>query len=293
MNAVAQVDEAQVDVRAEAAELPLDTKFILGSEITPIQKAFLDIHGFIHFSGAASRDEVARINGEVDRIQSEWLAEERKEVFGIPIFTGRGPDGGDLMQRIPFTSVFSDAISQFLRQAKFEPIRTLVGGGARIGDKEKDGAVVSTYVNVPGSVYPRLGWHTDGLRSIAYLRMPGPMLNVGMHLTDCPRENGGLRLIPGTHRQGFLSMCFHKPYFVWHRPDKREVAVETRAGDLTVHDGRLWHRVERSPHTGRASLRRVMYVPYLTDEFHPKGEDSSTPIYHHIGKVMRLFKRRK
>jgi ectoine hydroxylase-related dioxygenase (phytanoyl-CoA dioxygenase family) len=167
-----------------------------------------------------------------------------------------------------------------------------VGEGARVGDDEKDGVVINRYVNEPGSVYPRLGWHTDGLRDLFYLRMPGPMLNIGLHLDKCTRENGGLRLIPGSHRQGFLSMCFRKPYFVSHAPDRDEVAVETEPGDLTVHDGRLWHRVAVSTRTGPASLRRSMYVPYLTGPYEPKTESSKTPLYHHLGVAMRGLKAR-
>ena len=97
------------------------------------------------------------------------------------------------------------------------PILELIGDDARVGDREKDGVVVNRYLNVPGSVYPRLGWHTDGLRDLFYGRMPQQMLNIGLHLDRCTRDNGGLRLIPGSHRQGFWSMCFRKPYFVSHR----------------------------------------------------------------------------
>ena len=99
-----------------------------------------------------------------------------------------------------------------------------------------------------------------------------------------------LRIIPGTHKQGFWKMCFHKPYFVSHGADVREVAVETEPGDLTVHDGRTWHRVEQSPHVGPRSLRRTMYVPYLTQPYEPKREDSPTPFYHHLGRFLRYLK---
>ena len=147
--------------------------------------------------------------------------------------------------------------------------------------------MVNRYLNVPGSVYPRLGWHTDGLRDLFYGRMPQQMLNIGLHLDRCTRDNGGLRLIPGSHTQGFLSMCFRKPYFVSHRPDPAELCVETEPGDLTVHDGRLWHRVARSTLNGAASLRRSMYLPYLTGPYEPKSDDSPTPAYHRVGEWLR------
>ncbi len=268
----------------------LSTRFTLGDRITDEQAAFLDRHGFLLFKAVASPEEVRMILAELDRIEAEWIAEARTSVYGVPLFQGRGADGRPLIQRFPFTSCFSEAIKSFVRDPRFAPVRGLVGESTRVGDSEKDGVVVNRYINVPGSVYPRLGWHTDGLRDLFYLRMPKPMLNVGLHLDRITAADGGLRLIPGTHNQGFLSMCFKKPYFISHRPDPHEIAVETQPGDLTVHDGRLWHRVQASPHTGERSLRRSMYVPYLTDEPEIKGEHSKTPLYHYAGRALRRLK---
>jgi phytanoyl-CoA hydroxylase len=268
---------------------PVDTRFTLGRTITDVQRRFLDRHGFLVFARVASVAEVGMIGDELDRIERDWIATERKTVNGIPLFWGKN-EGRPYLQRFPFTSTFSEPVRDLVRDARFAPIRDLVGAGARIGDHEKDGVVVNRYVNVPGSVHPRLGWHTDGLRDLFYLRMPKPMLNIGLHLDRCPAENGGLRLIPGSHTQGFFSMCFRKPYFVSHRPDPAEIAVETEPGDLTVHDGRLWHRVAVSTRTGPASLRRSMYVPYLTDPYEPKSEASKTPLYHYLGSALRKLR---
>ena len=273
--------------------LPIETKFTLGETLTPEQEAFLDHYGFLHFKGVASRDEVGAILDEMARVEQRWIAENRQSVYGIPLFWGRTPGGKPFLQRLAFTSVYSDVIRNFVRDARFEPIRRLVGDDARVGDEEKDGVVINRYINLPGSVYPRLGWHTDGLRDLFYGRRPLRMLNVGMHLDDCDRTNGGLRLIPGSHEQGFLSMAFRKAYFVSHDADPDEICVEVDAGDLTVHDGRLWHRVAQSQHTGDASLRRTMYVPYLTGPYEPKTEDSPVPAYHHIGRLARSVRNAK
>jgi hypothetical protein len=85
-------------------------------------------------------------------------------------------------------------------------------------------------------------------------------------------------------------MCFRKPYFVSHAPDRSEFPLETLPGDLTVHDGRLWHRVARSQRCGPESLRRSLYVPYLTGPEEPKHEGSRTPAYHHLGRVQRWLR---
>ncbi|HEX7665824.1 MAG TPA: phytanoyl-CoA dioxygenase family protein, partial [Polyangiaceae bacterium] len=278
------VEQAGLDVDA----LPLTTRFTLGAEITPIQRAFLAKHGFLVFANVASQREVDMITSELDRIQKEWIDEKRTSVYGIPLFWGKNVKK-PFLQRFPFTSVFSEKIKSFVRDDRFAPIRDLVGTGARVGDREKDGVVVNRYINAPGSAYPKLGWHTDGLRDIFYLRMPKEMLNIGLHLDHCDAANGGLRLIPGSHKQGLFGMCFGKIYYS-NRPDPKEVVVETEPGDLTVHDGRLWHRVEMSSRKGQASLRRSMYVPYLTDEFQPKDDASKTPLYHYLGAAIRKIR---
>jgi hypothetical protein len=285
-SAAGNVAAPTVFVRSPAAKLPLDTRFKLGSAITSEQRAFLDEHGFLLFGGVAKPHEVGTILSEIDRIEQQWVREGRDVVNGIPLFSGKKKDGARMIQRFPFTSLFSDEIKRFVRDERFFPVRGLVGENTRVGDEEKDGVVFNRYLNMPGSARPNLGWHTDGLRDLFYLRMPKPMLNVGMHFDTCTKDNGGLRIIPGTHNQGFLSMCFKKPYFVSHKPDPNEIAVETEPGDLTVHDGRTWHRVQGSPFVGPKSLRRSMYVPYLTDAYQPKNEKSKTPIYLKLGKVL-------
>ncbi len=271
---------------------PLDTRFRLGSEITAEQRAFLDTHGFVVFDRVASADEVAMISSELDRIERKWQATDRRFVNGIPIFRGRRADGSSFVQRFASTSLFSDPLRDFVNDGRFEPIRRLIGEQARVGDAEKDGVVVNRYVNERGSIYKRLGWHTDGLRDLFYGRMPLPMFNVGLHLDACTADNGGVRLIPGSPTQGFWDTCFRKLYFVSHDADPSEICLESQPGDLTVHDGRLWHRVALSQHTGEASLRRSMYVPYLTGPYEPKNDGSRTPPYHHLGRLMRALQAR-
>ncbi|MGH8443914.1 MAG: phytanoyl-CoA dioxygenase family protein, partial [Solimonas sp.] len=100
-------------------------------------------------------------------------------------------------------------------------------------------------------------------------------------------EHGGLRLLPGTHRQGLWKMLFHKRYFLDHDTDPNEVAIVPAAGDLTVHDGRLWHRVAQSTVSGEASRRRVIYIPVISGKYAPKTEKSATPIYQRFASLSK------
>lgn len=283
--------KAVVDAVVDA--LPFTSRFALGPEITAVQREFFERHGYLVFDQVAKADEVTTILGEVDRIQAEWIAEGRTHVHGIPLFVGRDPDGQPFIQRFTFTSMFSPFLRQFVLDDRFEPVRKLVGEDARVGHDEMDGVVFNRYIKAAGSAYPRLGWHTDGLRDLAYFRMPEPMFNIGLHYDRIGPEDGGLRLIPGSHEQGLWDMCFRKFYFFDHQEDPAEVMVETWPGDLTVHDGRLWHRVAPSSKDGWDSLRRSMYVPYQRGPAIRRDDDSPTPIYHRIGQVQRWWNRRK
>lgn len=269
-----------LDARKVAAELPLNTRFELRNVLTPVQYAFLQRHGFLVFARVASVEEVQTILSEMQRVEKKLLDEKIDKVCGVPVWFGTGPDGQPWLQRTGFASVYSDWLERFVTDARFEPVRRLIGEDARIGTREKDGVVFNRYVNMPGSVRPNLAWHTDALRDVFYNgKMPGPMLNVGLHFDRIRPEDGGLRLIPGTHTQTAWSTLFHKIHFVSDDEDPRQIAVETWPGDLTVHDGRMWHRVKASPHVGERSVRHSMYVPYVVDAYRPKDLGSGTNAY--------------
>lgn len=269
----------QSEAAKVAADLPLNHRFQLGQTITPVQKAYLDRNGYLVFAGVASPQEVERIVAEVDQVQARFLAEGRRKAYGVPLWFGQDEHGEPYLQRTGFLSMYSDYVRQFVTDARFEPIRRLIGENARIGHEEKDGVVFNRYIRTKGSLRPGLAWHTDGLRDLFYGQLPGPMLNVGLHFERIAPEDGGLRIIPGSHKQGWRDFLFRKLYFVDNRPDPDEIMVETWPGDLTVHDGRTWHRVAASQHTGARSRRQSMYVPYVTGPYQPKTEESPTASY--------------
>jgi len=255
-------------------------RFTLGSTLTVEQRAFFTKYGFLHFRSFATPDQVQQILKATQDVQAKWLAEGVEKVNGVPIKYGQDVDGSRIVQRFAFASQHSPLLHDLLQDDRFQALFPLLEAeGGRVGENEKNGLVVNHYVNIPGSEFSQMGWHTDALRDIFYGKRIGPMLNVGLHLDSNKVTNGGLRMLLGTHRQGLGKMLFRKKYFKDVFDDPNEVAVETEAGDLTVHDGRMWHRVAQSPLTGEASRRRVMYVPIISGKYQPKREDSPTPFY--------------
>ena len=266
---------------------PLNASFAWTDAYTDEQARFLDEHGFIRFRNFLTMDEVNMIRDELKRVEADWIAEGRELVNGIPIKYGTDGEGKKFVNRFAFTSLFSPKLHALLKDERFEKVRLICGENFRIGEEEKDGVVVNNYLNVPGSNYTKLGWHVDALRDVFYGRMPQPMWNVGVYLDDSHRDKGALRLLPGTHKQGLLGLFLGKRHFMDHDDDPREVLVEADAGDLTLHDGRLWHRVARSSLYGEPSRRRTMYIPYLDGPVEKKDEQSGTPFYHRFSRKIR------
>ncbi len=261
--------------------------FTLTGTLTQEQRTFFDTNGFIHFKAFFTPEAVQEIITAAEAVQQQWVAQGVEKVNGVPIKYGKDLDGNTIVQRFAFINQHSPVLAEVLRDPRLTALLDLIGPGARIGAHEKDGMVFNHYVNGPLSKFTKMGWHTDGLRDIFYGGRLNPMLNVGLHLSTLRPENGGLRIIPGTHRQGLSSLLFRKLYFLDHRPDPEEVAILPAAGDLTVHDGRLWHRVAQSQRSGEESRRRVIYVPLIAGKYAPKNEYSPTLFYQRFAGLVK------
>jgi ectoine hydroxylase-related dioxygenase (phytanoyl-CoA dioxygenase family) len=251
--------------------------------LTQEQQQFLDKNGYVRLPKFLSSAEVDEILAGLAEVETKWISEGREKARGIPIKYGKGLDGSKYVNRFAFASMYSDRLRKAME--RFKVLAPIFGPDFRFGEDEKDGMVVNHYVNLPGSRYKQLGWHTDGLRDIFLGQKLRPLWQVGVYLDDSPRTKGGLRLIPGTHKQGLASMLFRKAYFVSHDTDPNEICIEAERGDVTIHDGRLWHRVARASVTGEASRRRVAYLPFVEGPYRRKTEDSPTPLYHYLQRI--------
>ncbi len=253
--------------------------FILNGSLTETQKDFFEKNGFIHFKNFIRPETVDLLIKASLEVQQKWVDQDLKKVNGVPIKYGTDLNGDKIVQRFAFINQHHPVLSEFLLDPRFANLLELAGENSRLAVDEKDGMVFNHYVNGPESKFTKMGWHVDGLRDIFHGQKLNPMLNVGIHLSNLKEENGGLRIIPGTHKQGIYQMLFRKKHFMDNKPDPDEVAVVPEAGDLTIHDGRLWHRVAQSSVVGEESRRRVIYIPIIAGKYQPKDENSPTAFY--------------
>ncbi|HUZ60158.1 MAG TPA: phytanoyl-CoA dioxygenase family protein [Hanamia sp.] len=263
-------------------------KFIFENSVTPEQMEFYDEHGFIHYKNFFTPEQISGALNAVETLQTEWILQKLEKVNGIPIKYGKDENGNKIIQRFAFASLYSEYLHNMVRDERIDKLRYFIGEDARIAENEKDGLVVSHYVNTgKESTFSRLGWHTDGLRDLFTQFTLNPMLNVGIYIDDSPIEKGGLRLLDGTHKQGIFKMLFRKKYFVDNEADKNEISLEAESGDLTVHSGRIWHRAALASVQGAASKRRVMYFPIIKGKYQPKSNESRTPFYHKFQHLLK------
>ena len=262
-------------------------KFTLGQQITTEQNNFFNTTGFIHFKNFIKPETVAAITRASLQVQQQWIDQKTEKVNGVPIKYGKDLDGLPIVQRFAFINKHHPVFQELSLDPRLRILLDLIGPNARLGTDEKDGMVLNHYVNTEESNFTKMGWHTDGLRDIFHGQKLNPMLNVGIHLTDSKPENGGLRILPGTHKQSLYGMLFRKKYFLDNNADENELAITPHAGDLTIHDGRLWHRVAQSSVTGEESRRRVIYLPIIAGKYEPKHANSSTAFYQRFASLVK------
>ncbi|TDQ10926.1 phytanoyl-CoA dioxygenase family protein [Pedobacter metabolipauper] len=262
-------------------------RFTLGDQITTEQHDFFNRNGFIHFKNFIKKETVADIVKASLNVQQRWIENQKIKVNGIPVKYGKDVDGSTIVQRFAFINQHHDLFSELAGDPRFDTLLSLIGDGARLGTTEKDGMVLNHYVNAEESKFTQMGWHTDGLRDIFQGQKLNPMLNVGIHLNTIKPDNGGLRVLAGTHKQSLYQLLFRKKYFLDNRSDKDEIAIAPQAGDLTIHDGRLWHRVAQSAIVGEESRRRVIYIPIIAGKYEPKNENSPTAFYQRFAGLVK------
>jgi phytanoyl-CoA hydroxylase len=268
---------------------PLPSTFHFLEKLTDEQINYFNTNGVIRFKNFVSKSTVNDFLAEIERVEKKLINEGIDKINGTPLKFGKNEKGEKMINRFAFLSTHSKTLHEFLQDPRLAAITGLLRPyKGRIAENEKDGLVLNHYLQTPESTFTHMGWHTDSPRDLFLGQKIMPMLNVGLHLDDCPMSNGGLRVLAGTHKQNMVKLLFHKKYFIDNTPDPKETGFDIEAGDLTVHHGSIWHRVEPSPNFGAKSRRRVMYIPVVTGKYMPKDEYSKTPFYHRfMRKVLK------
>ncbi|MBL7715737.1 MAG: phytanoyl-CoA dioxygenase family protein [Bdellovibrionales bacterium] len=257
--------------------LDVQTKFTLGTHITDEQHAFYQKYGFVIFKSAYSMEEVQKIRDGIVEATETITAQGREFINGVPVKYGMNNQGKILPQRTPFMNLLNTKVNEMVSHPRLKPLLEFIPG-SRFGLQERDGVVINHYIAGAKSKFKKLGWHTDSIRDLFYFEKVRPMLNVGLHIYPSSLEQGGLRIIPGTHKGGLLSLFFRRGYIFDNAPDPQELIVSVEPGDVTIHDGRMWHRAA-GPTVAVKGERKSLYFPILCGPVRKKSSESSVPFY--------------
>jgi len=132
----------------------------------------------------------------------------------------------------------------------------------------------------PGS--PRLYWHQDCMMwkdSSAYSEI-SPMLFFMYYLEDTNRNNGCLRVIPGSHRQRHelhsMGAAHQKEINRYENPDDPHffdypnvIDVPVKSGDLVVGDGRMFHAAHSNDSDRWRTVITIWILPFFDNLLEP------------------------
>ncbi|MGB0721172.1 MAG: phytanoyl-CoA dioxygenase family protein [Gammaproteobacteria bacterium] len=231
--------------------------------------------GFVVLPALASREQVAELNRAVDEHLAPPLAPlEYEAELGYPgAPMSLDAEGGGTPRRL-LNAYSRDPV--FRRWARSDellvPVRTLLGGG--------DIALVQAHHNCIMTKYPdhgsETGWHQD-TRYWSYPR--GDLINAWLALGDEGPENGGMRVIPASHRREFGRERFDEDvFFLPDHPDNGpvladEVAVTLRPGDVLLFHARLLHAAGRNR---AAAVKRSLVFTYRRADEAPLPDSRSS-----------------
>ena len=222
--------------------------------------------GFCHLPGIASDDLIQQIRQTTDRL-AEGLSEELKRQFRLQGSLINVWDHPEMAPLIALPSALNA-----LRELGFA------------NPKFHAGYIISK----PSDTAPPLFWHQDGTgwnEPINYTETPVQFFLM-YYLIDTNRQNGCLRVIPGSHLKRHrlhglppahtddIQKADENHPALQADPD--EIDVPVKAGDLVIGDARLLH----AAHANRSNQRRTV----ITLWFCPTYDQLPEPIQAHYGK---------
>ncbi len=261
--------------RIDLSDLDLTRTFTAEDSDDEI-RSFLTRAGFARLKGVFSREAMAALDAEVDRLAGMAVPDDEMSWWVDDT------DGNRRLCRIVYAGERSELIAGFESDTTVHRLGTLLRSDLRVASDRMEGT--SVLLKVPGRTtgLSNIPWHQDcgmGGHSIYC-----PSVAVGIQITGSDAARGNLLVVPGSHGQTL--------HYDWNDryPDAPVVAVDTEPGDVTLHIADVMHA---SPEPVGQGWRRTMYVtffpPALWDHVGP-GEASNDLIRRQGAKAAALVR---
>lgn len=223
------------------------------AHLTTDQLEHFETHGHLVIPGLYSADDVALLKETFAGIHRSGPV---KELFNPVPEAEAGGDPLKMYPRIMHPHRFNDVAKRYLLDARLEPILTDLFG------EEPLAAQSMLYFKPPTARGQAL--HQDNF----YLNVePGTCIAAWLALDVVDRDNGGLEVVPGTHRMDLFcpeeadtSVSFTRDY-VPPPPGLEPVPVDMQPGDMLFFNGTLVHG--SGPNTTTDRFRRSYICHYI------------------------------
>jgi hypothetical protein len=205
---------------------------------------FLREAGYLHLKGWLDPADTARIIADMDRALPRYSEGDGRSWWATL------KDGERCCVRMQEFVEHSPTTARVLSGEAWDRMRRIVAGRDKLAPFRVEGRIIEALYKPPGvTAGPSdVSFHRDchlGRHAYVCSRM-----TVGIPLTSTPAENGGLRVVAGSHRVAMpVEIAKTRPYLP-------VMALTTQAGDLTVHLSCTLH--EATPPV--FAERRVMYT---------------------------------
>ena len=246
--------------------------------------AFFQTAGYLHVRNLFSADEVEALRDEVARLAALATPDDARSWWTYTT------DGVPAVCQLKYGAVDSSLVAGLHDDARIRRLIALSGeaDGLRPNLDRNEGTKI-IFKN-PGATegLTDLPLHNDC--GLGYHPVACPMVLVGVHLDDGTPESGQLHMVAGTHRSTTPDPAI-TDISGWPT-----VALETRAGDCSVHFGHTLHGAPPPlvPPSGAAPGRRTIYPAFastrLFDAIRP-FEDLVTAMQRADGTTMKVDER--
>ncbi len=243
--------------------------------ITEIEKATFAQQGYLVLKSFASAEELTILQNEADRWLANPIAPYELEMEtgypGAPV--SKEAVGANTTRRILQAFDRSDAINAWCKSPKLTScVQALLGGEKVFLTRAHHNCLMTKAARFSSDT----GWHQD-IRYWSFNN--GELISSWLALGKENATNGGLRVIPGSHRIQYLKHMFDERVFFKADLDEnkhvldRAVNVELEAGDVLLFHAKLLHCASRN--TTTETKLSFVFTYHNEDTVPEKGTRSS------------------